>query len=93
MPAKKKTTVSKRSTARCQHRAVSTAYGTMNFSALVDSIRQVHEQSAAIVNRAVCCGVSRDLAVGDRQIGASDPAQSKLEKFLHARHLEMLGEA
>ncbi len=46
MPAKKKTTVTKRSTA-------TTAEGSLNFAALVDSIRQVHEQSAALVNRTV----------------------------------------
>ena len=46
MPAKRKTTVAKRRTARDGGEG-------LNFTALVASIRQVHEQSAALVNRTV----------------------------------------
>lgn len=53
MPAKKKTPATKRSTTRRPARTVSTAESNLNFTALVDSIRQVHEQSAALVNRTV----------------------------------------
>ena len=48
MPAKRKTTVTKR-----KPRLTTEAEGSLNFAALVDSIRQVHEQSAAHVNRTV----------------------------------------
>lgn len=48
MPARKKTTVSKR-----KPRSTTKAEGSLDFTALVDSIRQVHEQSAALVNRTV----------------------------------------
>ena len=48
MPAKKKTTVTKR-----KPRPTTKAEGSLNFTALVDSIRQVHEQSAALVSRTV----------------------------------------
>ncbi len=48
MPAKKKTTVTKR-----KPRPTTKAEGSLDFTALVDSIRQVHEQSAALVNRTV----------------------------------------
>ena len=53
MPAKKKTPVTKRSTTRRPARSVPTAESSLNFTALVDAIRQVHEQSTAVVNRTV----------------------------------------
>lgn len=53
MSAKNKANVKKRSTARLQSSASSTAVGSLNFTALVNVIRQVHEQSAALVNRTV----------------------------------------
>ena len=53
MPAKKKTSARKRSTIRRAARRVSTAESSLNFTALVDAIRQVHEQSAAFVSRTV----------------------------------------
>ena len=49
MPAKKKP----RPAARKKPRSAATADRSLDFTALVDSIRQVHEQSAAIVNRTV----------------------------------------
>ena len=48
MPAKKKATVTKR-----KPHPTTKAQGNLNFTALVDSIRQVHEQSAALVSRTV----------------------------------------
>ena len=53
MPAKKKTPATKRSATRRPARTVSTAESSLNFTALVDAIRQVHEQSATLVNRTV----------------------------------------
>ena len=53
MPAKKKPTITKRSTSRRPPRTTTKAEDSLNFTALVDSIRQVHEQSAALVNRTV----------------------------------------
>jgi hypothetical protein len=52
MPAKKPV-VKKRSTARLQSSAASTPEGSLNFTSLVKAISQVHEQSAALVNRTV----------------------------------------
>jgi predicted nuclease of restriction endonuclease-like (RecB) superfamily len=49
MPAKKKP----RPVAHRKSRSAARPGGSLNFTALVDSIRQVHEQSAAIVNRTV----------------------------------------
>jgi len=48
MPAKKKPTITKP-----KPRSTTKAESSLNFTALVDSIRQVHEQSAALVNRTV----------------------------------------
>lgn len=54
MPAKKKAPVTKRGPAtRRKPRAAIKTDGSLNFTSLVDSIRQVHEQSAALVNRTV----------------------------------------
>jgi len=54
MPAKKKTIVTKRGPAtRRKPGSVTKADNSLNFTALVDSIRQVHEHCAAQANRAV----------------------------------------
>ena len=54
MPAKKQPIGTKRGSAvRRRSRSVGVADGGLNFTALVDSIRQVHENCAAQANRAV----------------------------------------
>ena len=54
MPAKKKTTITKLSPAtRRKPRSATKADGRLNFTALVDSIRQVHAHCTAQANRAV----------------------------------------
>jgi hypothetical protein len=54
MPAKKKPTRKKRGPApRRKPSSATKTVGSLNFTALVDSIRQVHKQSAALVNRTV----------------------------------------
>jgi predicted nuclease of restriction endonuclease-like (RecB) superfamily len=54
MPAKKKTTIPKRGPAtRRKPRSATAADGSLDFTALVDSIRQVHAHCTAQANRAV----------------------------------------
>lgn len=66
MPAKKKSAVTKPGPAtRRKLRPATTVDGSLDFTALVDSIRQVHEQSAIIVSRTVNMSLTlRNWAIG-----------------------------